>query len=665
MSWNHRATPATRAAGGYPVPWRHLATIAGAALAGLSFVAIAMDVADRPVSFDGAMNLEVALNLARGDGYVRDYGAERPFPAEIQTNLPFLLPAGLLMNLLGPSLLSAQLAGLLYLAGVAALCLRLLPPGGLAPVSAVLAVLATPLLLASGVNGYGEIPGLFWWLLGTLLVYRNRPATMISGAACMALACLTKTVMLLPAACTFAVWGLDRLARDRMRVRRSLGPGLLLIAGFALPLAAFEAYRFASLGSWDAYQAWWQYQGEQIFRQAGVTGTGDAPRPLPVKIAEHFRILSSHLGLPAPLAAVWLCAPALAAVASPLERDRNRRLVLLALVLTAGAYFLWWLAMTPTEKTWHRRILNGIVLVQILWIWTAALAWRSVPSDRSRIPLGVATALLAVWIGTGLWRNTIDRPGIARVEAYRTMIDSVRALPEDALLLTEGWYSAPGLALYSGRKFTDANRIPLARLREHDRVFAIRDAPAIAQGALREVMALYPAQRIATGAGVEIWELDSFHPQPWLSAPDPAAALRARVEPRAQAYPWMAGVSPDHWARTRAELYLSAPFPPLAVELAVYTPPRAYLYGESIGFRVRMDGCPVGSVRRPLGRLQTFRLPIPDGCRVSANAPVHLVISTDNVLDLPFPEDPRQLSYVLVSVALLGSGNGPLAGNGS
>src|SRR4051794_38411800 len=44
-------------------------------------------------SFDGAMNLQVAWNLANGDGYVRFYGGESMFPDEIETSGAFIFIA--------------------------------------------------------------------------------------------------------------------------------------------------------------------------------------------------------------------------------------------------------------------------------------------------------------------------------------------------------------------------------------------------------------------------------------------------------------------------------------------------------------------------------------------------------------------------------------------
>jgi len=71
-----------------------------------------VDVFGSPVSFDGAMNLQVAASLADGHGYARFYDEWILFPEEVQTNAPFILPASLVFALFGVSLATAQVVSI-------------------------------------------------------------------------------------------------------------------------------------------------------------------------------------------------------------------------------------------------------------------------------------------------------------------------------------------------------------------------------------------------------------------------------------------------------------------------------------------------------------------------------------------------------------------------
>src|SRR5207342_1554288 len=108
---------------------RRLATMAvnAAALALLAAVLVILAVAafNRPVTFDGAMNLQVSQALADGQGYVRDYDGVRPFPREIQTNVPFVLPSALVFRAFGIGLAQSQAVNFAYLAALAGLIVLL------------------------------------------------------------------------------------------------------------------------------------------------------------------------------------------------------------------------------------------------------------------------------------------------------------------------------------------------------------------------------------------------------------------------------------------------------------------------------------------------------------------------------------------------------------
>src|SRR5579875_1188721 len=84
-----------------------------------------------PPSFDGAMNLQVAASLAKGDGYRRDYAEHPIFPHEIQTGPPYILPAAAVFKLWGVGIPQAEVVNLVYLALLLAItCWLIAPMGG-------------------------------------------------------------------------------------------------------------------------------------------------------------------------------------------------------------------------------------------------------------------------------------------------------------------------------------------------------------------------------------------------------------------------------------------------------------------------------------------------------------------------------------------------------
>src|SRR5690349_17280477 len=66
------------------------------------------------VVFDGAMNLQVAHNVADGGGYRWDYGTRELFPAAIQTSGAYIFLAAAFIKVLGMSELALQAANLVF-----------------------------------------------------------------------------------------------------------------------------------------------------------------------------------------------------------------------------------------------------------------------------------------------------------------------------------------------------------------------------------------------------------------------------------------------------------------------------------------------------------------------------------------------------------------------
>ncbi len=627
----------------------------GAAVMTLALLALTTyGITHEPVSFDGAMNLQVAESLASGQGYVRDYAGIRAFPHEVQTNAPFLLPAALIFAVFGVGLVTAQMTNLLYLAGACAVAgwvVRQTTASETWPWLGALAVLVTPGILDAGANGYGELPGLAWWLAGTGLLFLapDGRGARLGGGASLALAVLTKTVLLMPVAITVVAWGAGALMKDGLsprNLRSAVAPAI----GFLVPVLLVEAWRLAAVGGFEAYGYWWNFQFSQIGMQAGIApGFEDTPGVFQ-KLASHVELLSGYLGLGLPALLAWLIAPLVAVGLAFRALPVRQRWFALALVGSAAAYFTWWLLVTPTEKAWHRRIFNGMVIVQLLWVLGAA--WLTRGAGGVTAGRWAAALLLAGMVAQGLSARPFSGLPTGGVAMPLPGIERIESLPENALLLGEGWYSAPVIALYSGRPVRDLAGIPAMELDGRERVYALRDTPAQAAGAFSGLLATYGHETLFQAPGLELIAVDTRHRDPWRPAlADNALAGVDTVLTRKGMPPASRGLFRDRWASTRVELVLEAGADVSGVRLSLFTPGLPYRREAPLRIDAGLDRCHLGEVIIRPGGSTEVEWPLPEACAYVTGDRVWLTLQADNMLSF-FPRDVRQLSYVMKEVAL-------------
>ncbi len=617
------------------------------AIALLAF--LGLEASQRIVSYDGAMNLQVAQNLVDGEGYTRSYHGVRPFPHEIQTNAPFIVPAAVVFALGGVGLFTAQLTNLLYLAAFCLIAGGLFTRAGRGlgwPALAVLAVLLTPGITNWGLNGFGEIPALTWWLLGTALLFPRKPEARgrAVAAVCLGLAVLTKTVMLLPVACTLAVWTLQQFVTLRGQYAEILRRTAAVALAFLAPVFAFEAWRMAGVGGIEAYQSWWAFELGHILDQAGVApGFDDTEHP-GSKVAIHFSALGAFLQLPAPLAAAWLMVPLVMVAWSLRSLNSGNRWLVAAIGLTAFAYFAWWLGITPTQKAWHRRIFNGMVLIQLLWAYTAC--WMFLCRERSMGFRLAGPALLAGLLIHGFSMLLAAPDGRQETRDFMAKLDLVHSLPPDAAFYGQGWHSAPRIQLYSGRTIEDINLVPFHAL--DDEIFLVRGKEAQDANGLQPLLSAFESMRLTSSRYLELHLLYATRSRP-LVPPSGGLPGDAYVPLSVSgAIPTPSrGLSSDRWASTRVDLLLNIPADAGALEIVTASPNLAYRYGDQTVLRAYLDDCPLGEQTLTHGMENIGRFAIPPGCEPSDGAVARIRLESDNLLAIAYLKDPRQLSYML------------------
>ncbi|GAB7004483.1 hypothetical protein JCM18899A_19560 [Nocardioides sp. AN3] len=456
-------------------------------------VVITWYAARSAVVFDGAMNLQVARNVADGAGYRWDYGTRELFPAAIQTSGLYIFVAAAFIKVLGTSNLALQAANLLFLAVLSvAVSVGLRHWTVLRAVGPSIVLIGVPGALGSGLGGYGEmaIAALAlasFVLLDLAATTGRRPALLTAGAAFLiGLALTVKVVaaMALPVLLLGAVL-VALLRRHETRWWRLV----LALLAVLPPLVLFELYRLASLKG--DYLTWWHDQFSAIGYQAGVDKSSSVPDKHGIaKMAEHLHILAQNVRVPAEALGPLLVLPFLALAVflvvrrtSLLGRLRDRGVVLLVLMsVYAGGYVVWWLALTPTEKAWLRRLAVGLVALAV-----ACLLLVGIVIDRLRARAGEGRVSRgAAWVAAVATLATVVLGLFAIEPTARAFVDDARgsqgpttlAAAEDAgheashlarsgaTLYGIGWWSSPAVSLYGDVPIKDLSAgVPPCSLR--------------------------------------------------------------------------------------------------------------------------------------------------------------------------------------------------------
>lgn len=622
----------------------------------------------RNLHFDGAMNLEVARSLAAGEGPRRLYDGRELFPYEIQTKEPYVLLAALVYKVAGVGPVQSQIPNLSYLL-FACLALGVYVRrhlGSMAALAATLALLAAPMGPALGLNGLGELPAFAFILASLALAARPVPPDTSGGllawsaaAGVMAgLALATKTVAAIMFCACAIVVALNVLSHAAPTLRARLLALAMVTVGFTLggvlPLFVIEMWKLSSLGP-DAYRVWWHTEFLSIGYQAGVSDQQEAGGL--TKAVHHFGILAQSLGT-----STWLLGSALglafaasvtAAVHSP---ARTLRLFLCGLLIIVAIYFVWWLMLTPTEKAWLRRIFVGLTALSIagtlsLFVFVGLLLRKNGASTRRRLPAAIVAIAAALPFVVFTWKAAVSAPDFERnAELTRTLelADAVRALPDDALILAYGWYSAPAVALFSGRQFIDYTDWPVSRMIGVDSWLITDSYNEVVRvdDALRSHYATRASEPGKTLGQLYRVDFSSIAVDAW-SWHEVFEGTTHRTE--AAGAESFAEELDGHWVASDVLFRMPAGTPPTRIELDAYMPPDFfYRLSEPLSGTIHVAGCePVRFAFQGEG-WETFSEALT--CRgpdeVDLAPPGTIRILLDNVLDMPKTHDLQRAMVV-------------------
>lgn len=616
--------------------------------------------ATQNILFDGAMNLEVSLSLANGDGPKRLYGFDDYFPHGVQTKEPYVLLGAAVFKLFGAGPFQSQLPSLIYLVALCALVFFAVRrfSGSTAAWMATVVLLSMPMLHQYGLNGYGEIPTLFFGLAGIAAVawpgrieQRISQRALLAGLLC-GLAVATKVVGVSLACATALTLAIRVLVESPdSRIKNLLLAAAIFFIGMSIPLLLVELWRLATLGG-SGFLQWWNIELEGILYQAGV-GEQTAKIPVLDKVMNHFSLLRSETRRTALATSLVLLLPipiACGLIFQDIRRGSRSglRWWLLALTMVSVFYLVWWMAITPTEKAWLRRIYIGLTCLSIISSISLAKLMSIALTQHRPITRVASAGLCLVLLFAYL-------PFVARAlkspvsfqrseELSRTLevADLIKRLQQEDLVFASGWYAAPTLAIYSGREFIDLTDWPLG-LQGTRRAFLVADTATFVTGAADETLRRYPHRMLSVeNQTAQLYELDlnkpndpfqgkEFSTLPYVVFNDTEYAATEGMQPVDRG---MGG----RWISSDSEILLRYAGSE-HLQMAAYMPLQSYmLTREPMKGVVLLEGCEAIPFAFEQSGWKQFAFPL-EHCHLAIGSDVRVRFMLNNTANLPLVYD--------------------------
>ncbi len=643
---------------------------------GWCFVHFAMEA---PPSFDGGMNLNVALSFLQGKGYGFFYDIFYPFPA--QTDGPFILPAVFVLWLGGITPFTTQLVNLLYL-GLFSITVYILLrwlelPPWVALVGVILC-LRTPGMSEFALNGFGEIPCLSLFLMGLIVLSsafhsdENNNWKPLLGGILLGLCAITKTIgliMVVPTAVVFVLLWYSRSRRWSWL--------LYFFSGIMLPVLGWELFRFVNIGSGRDYLDWWRLQASQVFWQAGVVDHIAAHVGAVAKAKNHLEILSHDIGVPVLPVMVWLVTVFVVGSILGLRLWRARRLVHLFILFTlsvvTGAYFFWWLFLTPTNVAWLRRIMNGLILLQMLSVFVVftlimifihTTPMRSLP--RKVFVILVAFIVAATQMMTACHGGIFsDDPKPSNWHSEQMIAAKIlRELPKEGIFFGTGWWKSPVLALFSGRQLMNYEHWTPGKIDALARKYLVLDgfAKTMAMNEFQRILDSSTYRVILESPSAAIYELISVKEyKPFQPSDYTAPNLMTGFDALKCSYRFVHGLYPreNHHRWSRPEMgFLLRRTNQDRLLLTISIPDelfRDFVSSDDLHLSVYSRRCINRQVHVVRGR-QVLKIPLT--CPAT-NEPVGQEIAVRINAHMPFirsiEQDGRRLGFLFESVQLVDS----------
>lgn len=603
--------------------------------------------------FDGAMNLEVSRSLAEGTGPRRLYDFNEYFAHGVQTKEPYILVGALVFKLLGVGVIQAQLPNLLFLMAMCAtalLVVRRLFDAGTA-MAVVLVLLATPMMIQYGLNGYGEVPSFAFGLAAIGLLAWPAPIAQYFLIRCLAvgilagLAMATKTVGAIQVG-AIGLTLLYRVATDSASPKRDLLRGVpVFVIGLALPLALIEAWKWNWLGT-AGYLQWWSDERVGILYQAGLK-PGAEHASLLGKVQTHFGMLADELKRSHWATLGILALPLVFSATFIADRTRSpvARTWIVGLAAVSACYVAWWLGVTPTEKAWLRRIYIGLLCLAVIGTTAMSISAKAMfsgPSGKIRVLHGLVFVAFFTLYAPFVLQAVKGSPSFKPRQSLADTLTASRyvaGLEKDAAIFAYGWYAAPTIALQSGREFIDLSDWPIGKYLGR-KTYLVADQATFATEALARVLARYPHQEmLAPSKFAQVYRIDFSSPKDPFSEADRGKALPS-VDFSNQSYPLTQGMHGfeasmnGRWIESDSEILLRYDGQSELDFSGYMALPGYYRNADLLAGNVSIAGCPPLPFAFDGPAWKDFKLSL-TSCGLVPDSTLRVRILLDNTFDLP------------------------------
>lgn len=446
-------------------------------------------------SFDGAMNLQVPKSLLESGKYMTTYDGGILFDGKIQTRMPVLLPILILWSIFGVHVSLAILVNIIYiyllLFAVWIICKEV---GGCKELGYCLLMLIviTPYFEEFALGIYGEIPTLALFLLSIVMLIKSEKSEnkiRLYGFSGMfySLACLNKTVILIAVPSFLFIFFIKLLWDKSVRIREI---GIWFLA-YLVPIALFEIFHLVQMG-FDAYVNGWKSELLDIVQQAGVVEKYEDTPNIFVKFWTHINIFCEDFSFKpgAVIFVLFMCALFVYWAYRFFKKKEHSYYNIVFLVMCS--YFGWWTIISTTAMAWPRRILIGVILLELVVIEDIQVYFNKKKNFILKNIVFMCMAVLFLLVTVNRCIN-IDRESKKEIENLSETIKEIDA-SEDATFYGFGWWQAPVVSFFSGVNFDNIENV--SRLPENSYLVVDYYAKYLAQEELNGWLQKYHTELI-------------------------------------------------------------------------------------------------------------------------------------------------------------------------
>jgi 4-amino-4-deoxy-L-arabinose transferase-like glycosyltransferase len=418
-----------------------------------------------PLNYDEAFNLQVALNVARGNGYQTWYNAPTPFDVRITTGPTILIPAAYVLKVLPVTRIAGRLVMSVFFVVFLITLYRVgkrLAPGHHRQFfcASIIFLVALPSFGFLSAAVLGELPSLTSCLLAFLTVSRaERAGTWLLAGCYLGLAALTK---LTAAMCLPVLLIASALACWREGALKMLSSVVLCAAGCMLPIVAWHTYKASVLG-WSRYVS--LFSESLHFVQTHGSGADQATLAgLLPRMETNLSVLSDTLHRPPAAIAVGLVVVLIGAGWLLLRSERNP--LGFAILVSAALLLGWFLAVSDWK--FYRHAFPGYCFLALVGAYLmavgAASLGRARRTEQAIAAAGILAAFACIPVGSG-WlaagervrRPSADFLALQRdpQEHLASLVRQIHEREPQATFWGYGWSQAPDISFLADVPFHD------------------------------------------------------------------------------------------------------------------------------------------------------------------------------------------------------------------